>query len=155
MSAGFLINVAHSFRRGLRCDVFQLEAVTRSGREAIDMRRSGGGALFQVKVYGACERGLDEMKPLLQNLGLRVLDQIQFKVKLEDYRFFIRVFSFEPMLDGLVDLLPLKKLLLPALSMFCPCRQKTTTLARIAAPFKDTCHCETLASGSKTWRGET
>jgi hypothetical protein len=32
-------------------DVFQLEPVTRSGREAIDMPRSGGGALFQIKVY--------------------------------------------------------------------------------------------------------
>jgi glutamate dehydrogenase len=58
-------------------DVFRLEAVARSGREAVDMRRPGDGAPYQIKVYGARERGLGEFMPLLQNIGLRVLDQIQ------------------------------------------------------------------------------
>jgi len=96
-------------------DVFQLEAVARSDRDTVDLRRSGGVALFQIKIYGARERGLHELMPLLQNLGLRVLDQIQFKITLEDHRFFIRAFSVEPMLDGFVDLLPSKKPLLSAL----------------------------------------
>jgi glutamate dehydrogenase len=35
-----------------------------------------------VQVYSAWERGLDEIMPFLQNLNLRVIDQIQFKVDL-------------------------------------------------------------------------
>jgi glutamate dehydrogenase len=96
-------------------DVFRLEAMARSGRDAVDMRRSNDGAPFQIKVYGARERGLDELMPLLQNIGLRVLDQIQFKMTLEGARFFIRVFSIEPMVDGVADLLPSRKPLLAAL----------------------------------------
>jgi glutamate dehydrogenase len=96
-------------------DVFQLEAVARSGRDSVDLRRSSDGAPFQIKVYGARERGLDQLMPLLQNLGLRVLDQIQFKITFNGNRFFIRVFSVEPMVDGVADLLPSKKPLLAAL----------------------------------------
>ena len=96
-------------------DVFRLEAMARGGREAADMRRSNDGAPFQIKLYGARERGLDELMPLLQNIGLRVLDQIQFKITLEGARFFIRVFSIEPMVDGVADLLPSRKPLLAAL----------------------------------------
>jgi len=96
-------------------DVFRLETVARTGRDAADLRKFGDGdALCQIKVYGACERGLDELMPLLQNLGLRVRDQIQFKITLEGAHFFIRVFSIEPMVDG-ADLLPAKKPLLSAL----------------------------------------
>jgi glutamate dehydrogenase len=96
-------------------DVFRLEAIARGGRDSADLRRSGDGdALFQIKVYGARERGLDELMPLLENLGLRVRDQIQFKITLEGAHFFIRVFSIEPMVDG-ADLLPSKKQLLSAL----------------------------------------
>ena len=79
------------------------------------MRRSNDGAPFQIKLYGARERGLDELMPLLQNIGLRVLDQIQFKITFEGARFFIRVFSIEPMVDGVADLLPSRKPLLAAL----------------------------------------
>jgi glutamate dehydrogenase len=79
------------------------------------MRRSNDGAPFQIKLYGARERGLDELMPLLQNIGLRVLDQIQFKITLEGARFFIRAFSVAPMVDGVADLLPSRKPLLAAL----------------------------------------
>ena len=101
-------------RRAMR-DVFRLEAIARGGRDTADLRRSGDGdALFQIKIYAAREHGLDELMPLLQNLGLRVRDQIQFKITLEGAHFFIRVFSIAPMVDG-ADLLSSKKPLLSAL----------------------------------------
>ena len=74
MNVVFLPNTTHSFRHALPCATsFDLKP----WREAVDMRRSNDGAPFQIKLYGARERGLDEVMPLLQNIGLRVLDQIQ------------------------------------------------------------------------------
>ena len=96
-------------------DVFKLEAVARSGRNAVDMRRSGDDAPFQIKFYGARERGLDELMPLLQNMGLRVLDQIQFKITLEGARFFHSCLFCRADGYGVADLLPSRKPLLAAL----------------------------------------
>ena len=109
-------------------DVFRLEAIARGGGDSADLRRFGDGdALFQIKVYGARERGLDEVMPLLQNLGLRVRDQIQFKITLEGAHFFIRVFSIAPMVDG-PDLLCSKKPLLSALDALLSGRAENDAL---------------------------
>lgn len=104
-------------RRAVR-DVLLLEAASRSRRDVVDLRPPTAGAddaRHQLRVYGARERGLDQIMPLIQNLGLRVVDQIQFKVTLENQRFFIRNFSVEPMIDGVENLSHLKKPLLQAL----------------------------------------
>jgi hypothetical protein len=77
-------------------DALRLEAVVLSGRVAVDLRPPVVGldeAHYRVQVYSAWERGLDEIMPFLQNLNLRVIDQIQFKVDLGGRRFFIRSFS--------------------------------------------------------------
>jgi len=96
-------------------DALRLEAVVRNGREAVDLRPPVAGldeANYRVQVYGACERGLDEIMPLLQNLSLRIVDQIQFKVELGSRRFFIRSFSVKPTAGVPLNLMPLKKPLL-------------------------------------------
>ena len=96
-------------------DALRLEAVVLSGRVAVDLRPPVAGldeAHYRVQVYSARERGLDEIMPFLQNLNLRVIDQIQFKVELGGRRFFIRSFSVKPTANGVENLLPLKKPLL-------------------------------------------
>ena len=65
-------------------DLLWLESIKRRGRDAADLRPPGAdGAHHEVRVYSARERDLDEVMPILQNLGLRVVDQIQFKVMLD------------------------------------------------------------------------
>ena len=96
-------------------DALRLEAVVLSGRVAVDLRPPVAGldeAHYRVQVYSARERGLDEIMPFLQNLNLRVIDQIQFKVELGGRRFFIRSFFVKPRANGVENLSPLKKPLL-------------------------------------------
>jgi glutamate dehydrogenase len=96
-------------------DALRLEAVARSGQVAADLRPPVAGldeAHYRVQVYSARERGLDEIMPFLQNLNLRVVDQIQFKVEPGGQRFFIRSFSVKPAANGVENLLPLRKPLL-------------------------------------------
>ncbi len=76
-------------------DALRLDSVARSGREAFDLR-TPANASRHFLVYSVKPRALDEILPLLQNLGLRVLDQIQFSILLENRRLFIRDFSVAP-----------------------------------------------------------
>lgn len=96
-------------------DALRLEEVASSGRAAVDLRPPFAGldeAHCRVQVYSARECGLDEIMSFLQNLSLRVNDQIQFKVELGGRRFFIRSFSVEPTANCVQSLLPLKQPLL-------------------------------------------
>ena len=76
-------------------DVLRLEMAIRSGRDALDLRPPGvddGGAFHRLTVYGEKPRDLDAIIPLLRNLGLRVVDQIQFVLTIELRQFYIRKF---------------------------------------------------------------
>ena len=100
-------------------DVLGLEAAARSGREVADLRPPLTGfddRHCRVQVYGMQERNLAEIMPLLQNMGLVVGDQIQFKLALNDRRFFIRSFSVAPMTSSPGNLLHLKKPILSTLN---------------------------------------
>ena len=104
--------------RGAIRDALRLEAVVRDGRVVADLRPPVARldeVHNRVQVYSAGELGLDEIMPFLLNLGLRVVDQIQFKVDLGGRRFFIRSFSVKPTADGVESLLLLKKPLLQLL----------------------------------------
>lgn len=100
-------------------DVLGLDAAARSGREVADLRpplAGFDGKHCRVQIYGSHERNLAEMMPLLQNMGLIVGDQIQFKLALNDDRFFIRSFSVAPTLSGPESLLRLRKPILSTLN---------------------------------------
>jgi glutamate dehydrogenase len=100
-------------------DVLRLEAVARSGREAVDLRPPVAGVddrHCRVQVYGVRERGLAEIMPLIQNMGVTVIDQIQFKLEVDARHFFIRSFSVAPAADGGDSLLRLKRPILLALN---------------------------------------
>ena len=50
-------------------DVFRLEAIARGGRDSVDLRSpSTATRTLSIKVYGARERGLDELMPLLKTV---------------------------------------------------------------------------------------
>lgn len=115
-------------------DLLWLESIKRSGRDAVDLRPPGtDGAHHEVRVYSARERDLDEVMPILQNLGLRVVDQIQFKVTLVK-RFFIRSFLVESDGDGVKNLLLSKKPLLRALNALLSGQAEDDALNRLILP---------------------
>ena len=100
-------------------DVLRLEAVARSGHEVADLRPPVLGfddRHCRVQVYGSQERDLAEIMPLLQNMGLVVCDQIQFKLALNDRPFFIRSFSVALTSSSPESLLRLKKPILSTLN---------------------------------------
>ena len=100
-------------------DVLGLEAAARIGREVADLRPPLTGfddRHCRVQVYGMQERNLAEIMPLLQNMGLVVGDQIQFKLALNDRHFFIRSFSVGSVTSSPVNLQHLKKPILSTLN---------------------------------------
>ncbi len=100
-------------------DVLGLEAAARSGREVADLRpplTGFDGKHCRVQIYGLQSRNLAEIMPLLQNMGLIVADQIQFKLALNDDRFFIRSFSVAPTSNSSESLLRLRKPILSTLN---------------------------------------
>ncbi|HEY8124034.1 MAG TPA: NAD-glutamate dehydrogenase domain-containing protein [Methylocystis sp.] len=81
-----------------------LIAANESEREIVELRplhgvgaRDGG---FEVRLIGTKDQALDELLPMLQNLGLRVADQIRFALDLHIGPRFIRSFIVEPSMSG-------------------------------------------------------
>jgi len=79
-------------------DLLIMHAVAQSGRDAADLRALPGnpnGARRDLRIYTREERALDELTPLICNLGLRVFDQTQFGVRLGSHTHHIRSFVVE------------------------------------------------------------
>ena len=81
-----------------------LIAANQSENEIVELRplRGPGAdvARYEVRLIGANDHALDELLPMLQNLGLRVADQIQFALNLSIGPRFIRSFIVEPSMGG-------------------------------------------------------
>ena len=77
-----------------------LIAANQSGNEIVELRPLPGFGTdlsrYEVRLIGANDHALDELLPMLQNLGLRVADQIQFALNLSIGPRFIRSFIVEP-----------------------------------------------------------
>jgi glutamate dehydrogenase len=98
-------------------DAFKVEKVIRSGREAVDLWEPDGqlgDPFHRLQLYSLRERSLDEIIPILQDLNLRVVDQVQFKVEIAAQRVYIRSFSVKPAAEGFDSLMPVKEPLLEA-----------------------------------------
>ncbi|MBP1150935.1 NAD-glutamate dehydrogenase domain-containing protein [Methylocaldum sp. RMAD-M] len=98
-------------------DAFKVEQVIRTGREAVDLwepDRQLGDPFHRLQLYGLRERSLDEIIPILQDLNLRVVDQVQFRGEIGSQRIYIRSFSVKPAADGFDSLIPVKEPLLEA-----------------------------------------
>jgi glutamate dehydrogenase len=99
-------------------DAFKVEHVIRTGRETVDLWEPDpqlGDPFHRLQLYGLRERSLDEIIPILQDLNLRAVDQVQFRGEIGSQRIFIRSFSVKPAADGLDSLMPVKEPLLDAL----------------------------------------
>jgi glutamate dehydrogenase len=99
-------------------DVLRLESAIRSGRDALDLRPPVAGdfdAFHRLVVYGVKPHDLDAIIPLLRNLGLRIVDQIQFAIRIGDQQLFIRKFSVKATNHSAAQLSLYKRPLLQAL----------------------------------------
>jgi glutamate dehydrogenase len=82
-------------RRAVR-DVLHLDLIARSGRAVLDLRRAAAAdpsASPRLVLYSPRPYELDEILPLLRNLGLRVIDQVQYKFAVDRRQLYIRNFS--------------------------------------------------------------
>ncbi len=83
-------------------DMALIEADEDAERDIVELRplRGAGEARYEVRLIGKKERALDELLPILQNLGLRVADQIQFKLNFSTGPRFIRSFTVVPSMSS-------------------------------------------------------
>jgi glutamate dehydrogenase len=111
-------------------DCLRLEQVQRTGKETVDLWSEGsrGGAAYRLQLYRTEERYLDEILPVLQNLGLRIIDQIQFVIEFGEGCLFIRSFAVETSAKGASPLRRLKKPLLEALDALMSSRAEDDAL---------------------------
>ncbi|MGZ9410071.1 MAG: NAD-glutamate dehydrogenase domain-containing protein, partial [Methylocystis sp.] len=81
-----------------------LIAANQSDNEIVELRPlpglGAGVARYEIRLNGAKDHALDGLLPMLQNLGLRVADQIQFALNLSIGPRFIRSFIVEPSMRG-------------------------------------------------------
>ncbi len=80
-------------------DALNLATVSANGRDALRLSLATRGAkhgLWRLALYGLQPRNLDELLPLLRNIGLRVIDQTHFAVILNGQTLFIRDFRVTP-----------------------------------------------------------
>lgn len=99
-------------------DVLHLNLVARSGRVVLDLRRAAAAdpsACQRLVLYTPRSYKLDEILPLLRNLGLRAIDQIQYAITVDERQFFIRNFSVAPSFDGAARLSAFRSALTEAL----------------------------------------
>lgn len=99
-------------------DIKGLEQVLETGQEIIDLRDSPDDLpreYYHLQFYSLRESFLDELMPILENLGLRVIDQIQFVIDKENHPLFIKSFSVKVARDDARPLSSLRTHLLATL----------------------------------------
>ncbi|WP_424360292.1 NAD-glutamate dehydrogenase domain-containing protein [Methylocystis parvus] len=64
--------------------------------DVLDLRRLHGGSEFDLRIYGASLRALDALTPLLHNLGLPIVDHIQFPIAFGTEQRFVRSCLIRP-----------------------------------------------------------
>ena len=77
-------------------DMLHLEQLTTSKLQGISLLRPYAGiAHYRLHFYSQQERFLDEYIPVLENMHLRVLDQVQFPITVDGVTQFIRSFTIQ------------------------------------------------------------
>ncbi|QXP83878.1 NAD-glutamate dehydrogenase domain-containing protein [Methylococcus sp. Mc7] len=100
-------------------DAILLEKAVRTESGAADLWRPSphfGDAHCRLRIYSPAEEDLDRIMPLLQNLGLRIVDQIQFRLAFRGRCCSVRSFVVASGGAPAGDLMPLRKPLLDALA---------------------------------------
>lgn len=82
-------------RYGLQ-DLLHLQQLTGSSAHSVSMLKPCQGVEhYRLHFYSQQERYLDEYIPLLENMSLRVMDQVQFRVTVEGVTQFIKSFTIK------------------------------------------------------------
>ncbi|WP_442756684.1 NAD-glutamate dehydrogenase domain-containing protein [Methylocystis sp. JAN1] len=84
-------------------DLLIMRAVVESGRDAAELRALPGhpeGPRRDLRIFTLDERPLDELTPLICNLGVRVIDQTQFSLKSGGRTHYVRSFIVEGAEEG-------------------------------------------------------
>jgi glutamate dehydrogenase len=100
-------------------DALLLEKAARTKSCAADLWRPSpqfGDAYCRLRIYSLVEDDLDRIMPLLQNLGLRIVDQIRFRLEFRGRRCSVRSFAVAAGEAPGGDLMSLRKPLLDALA---------------------------------------
>ncbi|MEN8259253.1 MAG: NAD-glutamate dehydrogenase domain-containing protein [Pseudomonadota bacterium] len=98
-------------------DVVGMEQVLASGGQTIDLLKPRHGiSHYRLHIYSMRESYLDEYMPVLENLNLRVIDQVQFTVAQDGKRLVIKSFSVEPAVPMYRSLTSLRERLLDMLT---------------------------------------
>ena len=93
-------------------DVLHLRRVAESGEDAFELWKAGH--CHRLRLYSLRGRFLDELMPLLTNLGLRVADHrvadhVQFALELADKRLLVTSFAVQAAQPEALPLSALKK----------------------------------------------
>ena len=99
-------------------DALHLERVIGSGLDALELWTPGGDHAVPrhlLRLYSLRERFLDELLPLVENLGLRVANEVEFTIHLDGRRLFIKSFSVQCAGSHALPLMSLKETLIEAL----------------------------------------
>ncbi len=99
-------------------DTLQMERVIASGVDALELwkpSRDPSAPCHLLRLYSLHGRFLDELLPILENLGLRVADQVQFAIQVQGRTLFIKSFSVQSAKPQALPLMALKKTLLETL----------------------------------------
>lgn len=97
-------------------DARRLRDLLQSGRDQFDFwepRPELGDGQFRLQYYGDPVRSLDELMPLLANLGLRISDQVAFRLSSDSRRLCLRSFAIQPAES--IDLLAIRAPLIEAI----------------------------------------
>lgn len=115
-------------------DTLHLEQVITSGAEVLDLSQPVGSPAASpqvLRLYSWHQRFLDELLPLFENLGLRVADEIQFVVRVQEHTLFMKSFSVYHAWSEGRRLSALKKTLLDALQALLTRRAENDGLNRL------------------------
>jgi glutamate dehydrogenase len=100
-------------------DIRGIEKILKTGQQFIDLWDSHSDlpkGNYRLQFYDIREHFLDKLMPLLENLGLRVIDQVQFQIKVENRKLFIKSFVVKAARDTAKPLFSLRTNLLAALT---------------------------------------
>ena len=99
-------------------DALHMQQVMASGEDSLELWkpiRDPADPRHFLRLYSLQDRFLDELLPLLENLGLRVADYVQFALVLQGRTLFIKNFSVQSAGTKALPLLSLRQTLLEAL----------------------------------------
>jgi glutamate dehydrogenase len=113
-------------------DILQLEHLIASNRQGVNLLKPDSDyPYYRLHFYGLQECYLDEFIPVLENLHLRVMDQIQFSLVIDGVTATIRSFTIKTAQNHCAPLSQLKKHLLDSIQVIMEGRCENDALNKL------------------------